>query len=102
MKLSKKGKQNAKNNRELKQIFIKLGVDWCELCGTRFGLTWAHSRKRRFIENDEMMKEVALLCLKCHTQAEMLPDYEMFSLITKIIAERGTIEPQSEFYRLGR
>jgi hypothetical protein len=89
MKPGKKAKANAKNNRELKKIFENLGISWCEECGSTFHLTYAHSMKRRFIQTDQQMKEVALLCLNCHDRIEHLPHSEMYQKITEIIALRG-------------
>ncbi len=90
-RLGKKSKANKKNNAELKQIFTKLGIDFCEICGCRFGLTWAHSRKRRFITTDEMMKHVALLCLPHHQEIERLPSLAMFQKVTEIIEKRDSL-----------
>lgn len=93
MKLGKKGKANQKNNRELKKIFTELNIDFCEVCGTRDGLTYAHSKKRRFITDDQSMKEVALLCLRHHIEIEALSHAEMYQKVTEIIERRN----QNEF-----
>lgn len=83
---------NTKNNRELKKIFDALGIRSCEKCGSTFHLTWAHSRKRRFINSDEGMKEVALLCCACHEKLERLPHSEMFAEINRIIERRDLLQ----------
>lgn len=88
-RLGKKGKANAKNVRELKKIFSDMNVTFCENCGTTEALSFAHSLKRRHIHSEELMKEVACLCLKCHMAIEARPESEMTRFIRNIIANRG-------------
>lgn len=43
---------------------------YCELCGDTFGLSLAHSRKRRLIDTKELYFEVAALCQTHHHWVE--------------------------------
>lgn len=81
-------KADKKNVRELKRIFEQMNITFCEICGTRDFLSFAHSRKRRFITDDAGMKEVALLCIADHEILERLPHELMFERITEIINKR--------------
>lgn len=66
----------------------------CERCGGTFGLAFAHSRKRRFIDTRELYFEVAALCQKCHQWTEYGDKdnpgthERMERLIKEIIAKR--------------
>jgi hypothetical protein len=52
-------------------------------------LDLAHSKKRRKIENEEEMAEVALLCRSCHNMVEYeLTHDEMEKTIKEIIRRR--------------
>lgn len=52
-------------------------------------LGFAHSKKRRHIEGDELY-EVALLCnYPCHREIELLPEHEMTERVCGIISKRG-------------
>ena len=86
------GKKTAlweKTRRELKREFEAQGIVRCEVCGIDSGLSFAHSRKRRFISTTAELKEVALLCLVHHAQIERLSHEEMFEKVNEIIANRG-------------
>lgn len=65
-----------------------MGITRCELCGGTFGLSFAHSKKRRFIQTDEDWYEVALLCQKCHETVEFAGHEEMYRAIREIIERR--------------
>jgi len=71
----------------LKKRFEAAGITTCEVCGTDSFLSFAHSKKRRHIQGDEL-SECALLCIPCHQIAEVLPHAEMAALIRNIIATR--------------
>lgn len=73
---------------KLKQKFERLGITRCELCFGTFGLSFAHSRKRRFIQTDEDWEEVALLCQPCHEKIEFSGHEAMYDEIRRIIGER--------------
>jgi hypothetical protein len=93
IRAGKKSKANKKNNAELKRIFEGLQITFCERCGNKFGLTFAHSLKRRFIQTDEQMKEVAVLCVPCHQFVERQPD--MTAIIQSIISRRQDLSYQA-------
>ena len=86
------GKRTNKWNSvraELKGKFESMGVTRCELCYGTFGLSFAHSKKRRFIQTEEDWREVALLCQPCHEKIEFSGHEEMYNAITKIIGGRS-------------
>jgi hypothetical protein len=72
--------------KKLKTIFQGREIMHCEMCGKSWGLSFAHSKKRRFIAGDEIM-QVALLCIPCHQTVEADP--EMTAKILGIIENRG-------------
>ena len=66
---------NKKANLILKQLFIDLEIEWCELCGSTFFLTFAHKHKRDWYKGkpEELLydiNQVLLLCIKCHQEIE--------------------------------
>lgn len=86
------GKRTNKWNymrQKLRMWFESRGITRCEICNGIFGLSFAHSKKRRFIQTDEDWMEVALLCQKCHERVEHSGHEEMYKAITDIIKRRG-------------
>lgn len=66
-------KMNQKANNALKKLFEEKEICSCESCGSSFGLTFAHRKKRRHYKTVEELSdfnEVLLLCLKCHMKIE--------------------------------
>src|ERR1700747_1608655 len=65
-------RERAKHNAELN----KVGITWCEIrlpgCTQNMGLTWAHSRKSRFLTAPEHWLEAARACLTCHMKIEAM------------------------------
>jgi hypothetical protein len=85
------GKKTDKWNRvraKLKKRFESAGITRCEVCFGSFGLAFAHSKKRRFIVNDEDLEEVALLCQPCHEKIEFSGHEQMYQAILNIINQR--------------
>ena len=80
-------KWNTVRNRLRKQ-FEQQGITRCEICQGTFGLSFAHSKKRRFIQTDEEWMEVALLCQPCHEKIEFSGHEAMYKAITDIIKSR--------------
>ena len=74
---------------KLKKQFESMGITRCEQCSGTFALSFAHSRKRRFITTEADLMEVALLCQKCHETAEHSGHEEMFETINTIISSRA-------------
>lgn len=67
-KVGKKGKINAKADKESKADLSRKGIDYCQLCGRNIGLGRSHSHKRRHETN---LRRVALLCnFPCHNFIE--------------------------------
>ncbi len=70
--------------------FAAVGITQCELgydgCWKNNTLTFAHSKKRRYIESDEELREVCLCCQSCHARIEFNPD--MYEIVRRVIAGR--------------
>lgn len=58
------------------------------MCHGTFGLSFAHSKKRRFIQTDEDWEEVALLCQPCHQKIEFSGHENMYEAVRRIIENR--------------
>ena len=89
------GKKSAEwnNARErLKKLFQSKQLTSCEICDESWehaNLSFAHSKKRRHIEGNELF-EVILCCIHpCHDKLERLPEYEMTEKVREIIQRRG-------------
>ncbi len=89
----KKTKEWEEARKLLTKAFEKCNITSCELkregCTGSYFTTWAHSKKRRYINSYSELLEVGLLCISCHTYAESLPKEEMYILITDIIKNRS-------------
>lgn len=87
----KKTKAWDAERAKLKVRFAAVGITECELrlagCWKTNTLGFAHSKKRRHIQGDEI-REVALLCNSCHDVVERLAEAEMTEAIRKIISSR--------------
>ena len=56
-------------------------------CWVNNGLTFAHAKKRRYIEDNEL-GNVILCCIHCHTLIEQYPHSEMQSFVETAINNR--------------
>lgn len=82
-------KRRAKENRELG----KLKITRCEIrisgiCLHTSMLTWAHSKKSRFLLTSKDWQEAARACLPCHQYLERLPHKQMKAMIVAAINDR--------------
>lgn len=73
--MTNRTKINQKANRKLKQIFQEKDITRCEMCGSDFGLSFAHRYKRRWFlgKSEELLWDfnlVLLLCIQCHSGIE--------------------------------
>jgi hypothetical protein len=91
----KKGKKVLwweRTRRGLKKEFERAGLTSCEArfdgCRVDDELGFAHTSKRRHITNEAEMREVAILCNRCHDRAEMQGEAKMQVIIRDIIAKR--------------
>lgn len=70
--------------------FEAAGITSCELgyygCFRNNFLSFAHSKKRRFITSQRELEEVCLCCTNCHGRIEFSKD--MYEIICKVIARR--------------
>lgn len=76
-KIGKIGKLNLKANKKLKELYQKIGITRCELCGTDQWLSFAHRHLRHDYRGKELDEGLAsynqtlLLCVpKCHAEIE--------------------------------
>lgn len=91
MKIGKRTKLWNKYRAELKKEFAARGIVRCEICGTDFGLSFAHSKKRKDIYTEQDWKECALLCIPDHEVFERMPPPEMTVGIREIINRRNYV-----------
>lgn len=90
IKAGRKTKQWNNVRRTLKVEFERMGITRCEICGSSFGLSFGHSKKRRHIVGDEI-REVILICVNpCHMKLEAMPEREMHRIVNDIISRRET------------
>lgn len=73
----------------------KLGIHRCEvMIGTRCTktrfLTWAHSKKSRFLVTSKDWMEAARCCLPCHEVIEAMSHEKMAKIVRDAIARRKT------------
>lgn len=94
-----------KNTRDrLKKKFAAMGITQCELnydgCAFNNFLGFAHGRKRRHLEGDELETLVILACNNCHDQIERLPAEAMLTIVEKVIADREEMLEEMERERV--
>ena len=81
-------------SQKLKALLEPLGITSCELrmkgCLGSWVLSMAHSRKSRFLTDDEKWMHACLACNSCHDKVEAMSHEEMFRLVSDAIAKRGT------------
>ena len=90
--MKKAGKRTAKRqamNRKLDQ----LGITRCEVripgkCVDSIMLTWAHSKKSRFLVSDEDWLEACRACIPCHDYIEAQSHEKMREAVVKAIGAR--------------
>lgn len=78
----------TKTRAKIKLDFEKKGITYCEMCGARNFLSFAHSKKRSDIKTQKDMEQVVLLCQKCHHSIEYIGHQEMYDAIIEIINNR--------------
>lgn len=89
----KKTRANRAANAKLKAEFEKQGITSCELgypgCTRDEFLSWAHGKKRRKLQGDELVTLVILACINCHNRIEYTGHEAMLAIVESVIAERG-------------
>lgn len=90
----KKTRANRAANAKLKLQFGKQGITSCELgypgCTKTEFLSWAHGRKRRKLQGDELVTLVILACLNCHNRIEYIGHEGMLAVVEETISNRGS------------
>lgn len=91
--IGKKTLANMKANARLKREFEAKGMTTCELGypnRTRDDfLSWAHGKKRRKLQGDELTTCVILACINCHEVIERMSPEGMLAIVQSVITERG-------------
>jgi hypothetical protein len=81
-------KQWVRIRNELKKRFAGVGITFCELCGSRFGLGFAHRKRRRNCDEAEL-HIAALLCTDCHHSVDAHGSDHMYNAVNEIIRNRS-------------
>lgn len=91
-RIGKRTRKRMAMNARLKKMAVEKGICTCEVklegCLKNWALTWAHSKKSRFLVTDEDWMEAALCCVSCHNKIEAMSHEEMFKKVTNAIANR--------------
>ena len=92
LKPGRKIKAWTAERRKLKVKYAQMGITSCELgyqgCKRDDWLSFAHGRKRRKLEGDELSTLTILACVPCHDKIEFLPADEMLTIVQGVIANR--------------
>lgn len=71
---------------------MKAEITWCEICGRNWGgplgFSFAHSKKQRLIEGDEIFEVIHICTQPCHVELDQLSHDEMYNKVKEIIANR--------------
>lgn len=83
--------RRAKENAKLR----KLQISHCEIripgiCQGRYFLTWAHSKKSRYLVTEKDWQEAARACVACHDHIEAKSHKEMRRIIVEAIMRRAS------------
>jgi hypothetical protein len=93
LKPGKRTKEWDRVRAKLKKEFAAKGITTCELkyegCKNDDWLSFAHGRKRRKLEGDELKTLTILACNPCHDRVEFLPAEEMLRIVENVITNRG-------------
>ena len=88
-KVGERGRLWINTRNKLKKEFQSKSIERCELCGSEFGLGFAHRYKRRFIVTIGELEIVVLLCNHpCHAKAERMKHKDMKEFLDSILAGR--------------
>lgn len=86
-------KRRAEENAKLRsnpQIPRHCEIQIKGVCVNAIMLTWAHSKKSRFITTDKDWQEAARCCLPCHQYIEALSHKLMKKLVVAAIRKRDS------------
>lgn len=93
--MKKRGKKTDQWDRIRRQLIIRfqlVGLTYCELqyqgCWRDNGLTFAHRKKRRLCDEDELHICV-MACQHCHDKVEYIGHEAMFQVIQEVIENRS-------------
>ncbi len=80
-------KQWVRIRNELKKRFAAVDLTRCEVCGSRFGLGFAHRKRRRYCDEAEL-HICALACSTCHDDIDGHGPDHMYETVNNIIYNR--------------
>lgn len=88
----------------LKKKFAAMGISRCELnyagCAFDNFLSFAHGKKRRHLEGDELETLVCLACVPCHAILERMGAEAMLFIVEQTIADREELIEEMERERV--
>jgi len=94
LKAGRKSKEWIAVRRRLSVKFAALGITSCEVrisehCTRDRMLSWAHGKKRRLLQGDELETLVCLCCQSCHQILdERMSHEDMLATVQNVIANR--------------
>lgn len=98
-KVGKKTRANRASNVRVKKRVQAMGITRCELrypgCTPANFLTFAHGKKRRKLQGDELDTLLCLACQNCHNRIEFLPHEAMLAIVESVISERDIAWPDT-------
>lgn len=77
-KIGKKTRAWQKAKKRLIKEYQERGITTCEVCGSDFGLSF-HHLKRRSKGGEHTFENTVLLCAKCHHRADNAPGHIEFN-----------------------
>lgn len=91
--MNSRTKQHRRWGKELKQYLMgDLGIDFCESCGTSYGLSIMHATKRREIQTKADYFRAVIVCLPEHQSYDEAtgddPHSKMAAFVDGLIAKR--------------
>ena len=93
LRAGKKVKEWDRVRAKLKKQFQAQGITTCELgydgCKRDDYLSFAHGRKRRKLEDNELETLTILACQPCHDRIERMAHEGMLAIVQSVISERG-------------
>lgn len=89
--------RRAKENAKLRK---RTGINYCEVrispnCTRNRYLSWAHSRKSRYLATSADWQEACRACCPCHDVLEGMSHARMAKVVRAAIASRKTVNASS-------
>lgn len=84
----KRQEQNRILNERLPEIKKRCEIRISSYCTGTSRLSWAHSKKSRFLLTDKDWQEAARCCLPCHDKIEVMSHADMKRIVLEAINKR--------------